>query len=151
ELTLVAELDRDIEQREGLRQGSVGQVRHRQALETRNRFRDDRKALPKLLEHVARERPVFRFPRQPKLGVARLDEYAPEGGHLRIERGRLGVRVSERALSSTASRPDGRRSKKHTYGDEHDCNDATTHDVQSPHLAAMLSKVGQGRRSAGIS
>src|SRR5262249_46567507 len=80
-----------------------------------NRFRDDRKALPKLLEHVARERPVFRFPRQPKLGVARLDEHAHEGGHLRIERGRLGVRGSGRALGSTAAAPDGSLYKQRTH------------------------------------
>src|SRR5262245_28185130 len=103
ELALIAELDRVIEEREGLGDGSVDQVRHRQALEARNRLGDDRKALPELLEHVAGERPVFRFSRQPKLGVTRLDEHAHEGGHLRIERRRLGVRVSKRALSSSAS------------------------------------------------
>src|SRR5258708_38948345 len=40
ELALIAELDRAVAERKGLRHGGVGHVRHREALAGKNRLRD---------------------------------------------------------------------------------------------------------------
>src|SRR4249919_2682735 len=84
--------------------GCIEQVCYRQALPAWNCLSRNHEALHKFPERVGGEGPIFRFARESKLGVARLDEHAHERGHLRAERRWLSICVAVYALSCSRNR-----------------------------------------------
>src|ERR1700736_6151446 len=104
ELPRIFQLDGEIQKRERLSDGSIEQLRYRQASPPRHRTRSYRETLPELLQRVGGEWPVLRLAGKPKLGVTRLNQHAHQGGHLRVEGCRLCIRIAERALGGHAPR-----------------------------------------------